>query len=84
MRQGRGILLMTPDEIKKKLARITVDMILPDDLPELIENGTITIIAKSFYVENMQKLPRNVAAKISSMSPTEHGMRIIFNKKRGK
>ena len=72
---------MNYDEIKNKVEKITVNMVVPVNLPELIENGTIKIIAKSFYVENMQKLPREVAAKISSTSPTENGMRITFHLK---
>ena len=74
---------MNFDEVKKKVDRMTADQTVPADLKELIESGAIKIIAKSFYVENMQKLPKSVSNLISSTQPTEHGMRITFCRKRG-
>jgi hypothetical protein len=74
---------MSYDDIKKKVERITANMSVPANLPELLESGVIKLIAKSFYVENMQKLPKNVSNLISSTSPTEHGMRITFCRKQG-
>ncbi len=72
---------MNYDDIKNKVDRMSLNMAVPANLRELIESGTITVIAKSFYVENMQKLPKSVSALIASASPTENGMRITFYKK---
>lgn len=74
---------MNYDDIKKKVEKITENTAVPENLRELIEKDIIIVIAKSFYVENMQKLPKNVCNMISSMSPTENGMRITFCNKRG-
>ena len=75
---------MNYDDIKNKVEKIIYNTAVPANLRELIENGTITIIAKSFYVENMQKLPKNVSGLIASARPTENGMRITFHRKGGK
>ncbi|PIU19543.1 MAG: hypothetical protein COT18_06975 [Elusimicrobia bacterium CG08_land_8_20_14_0_20_59_10] len=72
---------MNYDDIKNKVDRMILNTVVPGNLRELIETGTIKIIAKSFYVENMQKLPKNVSTMISSALPTENGMRITFCRK---
>ena len=72
---------MNYDDIKKKVEKMCLNTAVPADLRELLENGTITIIAKSFYVENMQKLPKSVSTMIASAAPTENGMRITFHRK---
>lgn len=74
---------MNYEDIRKKIEKMTANTSVPANLQELIENGTITVIAKSFYVENMQKLPKNVTNLIASMAPTGNGMRITFCNKRG-
>jgi hypothetical protein len=74
---------MNYDDIKRKVDEMVLNTVVPANLRELIENGIIKVIAKSFYVENMQKLPKNVSTMISSTAPTVHGMRITFCRQSG-
>ena len=74
---------MNYDDIAKKVEKITAGTAVPENLRELLETGVIQLIASSFYVENMQKLPKNVMNLLGSTAPTGYGMRITFRKKQG-
>jgi len=71
---------MNNKELKEEIENSLRMMATPIDFPTLLESGLLKKIGKSYYTDNILKLPKSVSAKISSISNTKHGSRLTFYK----
>ncbi len=76
---------MNDEDLKKKLTKENVasEIIMlatPIDFAKLIKDGRIKQIGRSYYTNNIHKLPKNVTSKIKSMAETKNGLRLTFYK----
>ena len=55
-------------------------MSTPIDFDQLIKDGLLKRIGKSYYVDNIHNLPENVSKRITSVSETKNGIRVTFSK----
>jgi len=63
---------------KENIASKIIMHAIPIDFAKLIKDGVMKKIGKSYYSNNIKKLPDHVAIKIRSMAETEHGIRLTF------
>jgi hypothetical protein len=55
-------------------------MATPIDFEQLIKDGLIKRIGKSYYTDSIPNLPEAVAKKIKHISPTKNGEKLTFYK----
>lgn len=72
------------NEELSKLAKVVANnahiLSTPIDFDQLLQDGLIKKIGKSYYTDNIQVLPEGVAKKIKSVTQTKKGMKITFHK----
>ena len=71
---------MNDEDLKKKLASEVIMHATPIDFAKLIKDGVIKQIGKSYYTDNIHKLPYHVAQRIKSMAGTKKGTKLTFYK----
>ena len=68
------------EEMHEMLVRETLIMSTPIDFDQLIKDGLIKKIGRSYYADNIHNLPENVSKRITSVSETKNGIRVTFSK----
>ena len=68
------------EKMRKMLAKESHIMSTPIDFDQLIKDGLLKRIGKSYYVDNIHNLPENVSKRITSVSETKNGIRVTFSK----
>jgi hypothetical protein len=68
------------DKMRKILARESHIMSTPIDFDQLIKDGSLKKIGKSYYADNIDSLPENVGKRITSVNKTKNGIRVTFSK----
>ncbi len=71
---------MNDEDLKKKIASKIIKDATPIDFAKLIKDGVIKQIGKSYYTDNIHKLPDDVAQKIKSTDKTKNGLKLTFYK----
>lgn len=74
---------MNDEELKKmrkKLANEYHIMSIPIDFDQLIKDGLLKKIGKSYYTDSIHNLPENVSKRIISTSMTKNGIKVTFSK----
>ncbi len=71
---------MNDEDLKKKLASEIIKYATPTDLAQLIKDGVIKQIGKSYYTDNIHKLPDDVAKRVKSTVQTKKGTKLTFYK----
>ena len=74
---------MNDEELKKmrkKLANEYHIMSIPIDFDQLIKDGLLKKIGKSYYTDHIHNLPENVCKRITSSSETKNGIKVTFSK----
>ena len=66
--------------LAKKVANEALALSTPIDFDKLVKGGLLKRIGKSYYADNIRKLPKRVAKKILSMEQTKKGTKLIFYK----
>ncbi len=67
-------------EMRKTLAEQTKILATPIDFDDLIKKGLIKKVGKSYYTDNIHKLPKEVTCKIKEMSNGRYGLKLTFYK----
>jgi hypothetical protein len=68
------------EKITKMVANESHIMSTPIDFDQLIRDGLLKRIGKSFYTENSHDLPENVRKRITSVNKTKNGIKVTFSK----
>lgn len=68
------------EKMRKMLAKESNIMSTPIDFDQLIKDGLLKKIGKSYYTDNIHNLPENVRKRITSVSETKNGIRVTFSK----
>lgn len=69
------------NEIKRRELSDTVKIFLePLSYDDLVNNGTLQKINRSYYCNNLRELPENVLIKISDYKITDKGIKLKFYK----
>ncbi len=74
---------MNNDELKKMrkvLAKESHIMSIPIDFNQLIKDGLLKKIGKSYYTDNIHNLPKSISKRIISVSKTKNGLKVTFSK----
>lgn len=74
---------MINEELEKMLEMLAKELHIistPNDFDQLIKDGLIKKIGRSFYADNIHNLPVNVSKRITSVSETKNGIRVTFSK----
>jgi hypothetical protein len=66
--------------IRKMLANESHAFSVPIDYENLIEKGLLKKVGKSYYVDNLNSLPEEIAKRIKTSSNGRHGIRVTFYK----
>ncbi|MDP2842756.1 MAG: hypothetical protein Q8O06_03825 [Acetobacterium sp.] len=68
------------EKMRKMLAQEAHILSTPIDFDQLIKDGLLKKIGKSYYVDNIHDLPENVGKRITSVSQTKNGTKVTFSK----
>ena len=60
-----------------KTAQELADLI---DFDQLIKDGVLEQKGKSYYIKNMDAMPKSASSKINTLSQTKNGLRVTFYK----
>jgi hypothetical protein len=71
---------MNDEELRKEVANKILLYATPIDFAQLIKDGVLKQIGKSYYADNIHKLPDDVIQKIKSVTPTKNGAKLTFCK----
>ena len=61
------------EKIVKKLANQSHAMSTAIDLDQLIKNGALKLIGKSYYIQDIKLLPEHAKERIKSLTQGKHG-----------
>ena len=74
---------MDNDEVEKMhkmLVKESLIISIPIDFDQLIKDGLLKKIGKSYYTDNILNLPENISKRITSVSETKNGIKVTFSK----
>lgn len=68
------------NDIRKMVANHSRDASVPIDYEALISKGILKQVGKSYYVESINSLPKDIKSRVKSMSKGRHGIKVTFSK----
>ncbi|MEY8215772.1 MAG: hypothetical protein RPR97_14975 [Colwellia sp.] len=68
------------NKIRKMVANESLALSKPIDFDELLEQGVLKLVGKSYYVNSVESLPHEVKRRIKSVSNGKHGVKVTFIK----
>jgi hypothetical protein len=72
---------MNKEELKS-LAETAKDLADPIDLEALVRDGVLEQKGKSYYIKNLEAMPKSASSKINTMTHTKNGLKVTFYKER--
>ena len=68
------------DEMGKMIANKSKILATPLDFEDLIKKRLIKKVGKSYYTDNIDALPKEVAGKLKNISKGRYGIKLTFYK----
>ena len=68
------------NDIRKMVANRSHEASIPIDYEALISKGILKKVGKSYYVESINSLPKDLKSRVKSMSKGRYGIKVTFSK----
>ncbi len=68
------------ERLQKMIAKEALILATPINFDQLIKDGLLKKIGKSYYVDNIHDLPENLSKRIISVNQTKNGTKVAFSK----